>query len=76
MNELKELRGLVASRSGGIALGTVTEVMAKGRVVVRLSAQSYRKAYGDAGLGDRVLLRNDQILRILAQESEKKMYIV
>ncbi len=76
MNELNALRGLVAEDSARLVLGTVTEIPSRGRVVVRMDADSYRKAYGQAALGDRVLLRNDQILRVIARESTKDVYVL
>ncbi len=76
MNELNILRGLMANQEAGTALGTVTEVIAKGRLVVRINESTYRKVYGEAGLGERVLLRNDQVLRSVPQGAEKTVYIV
>ncbi len=76
MNELNTLRKLVTDQSTGIALGTVTEVLAKGRLIVRIHTGTSRKVYGEAGVGERVLLRNDQVLRRISQGMEKTVRIV
>lgn len=74
-NPLADFRRLLGGAGPGLAYGEVEAAPAPGALRVRLEAGALRTAYGQAEVGDTVILRGDRVLAVLSPSDEIVIHI-